>query len=227
MSPKLFIKFALLSVVIFLHACNDSENKRKAAELENENLKLKQQLEEQKQQTEKTVTELQQSTQLLQEQVQEQVEAQELENKAESMPVEYNYNGVTVSNVTYEGTTINSSGPFRKADIRYIHVRAGFISNIGKAGKTLYGKLYVRILDPYSKTIGERCCFYQRSGGSLYYTMVKEVSTSAEEFSVSQGYGGSTAGTYSYVGKYTVEFWFDKDNNNKAVKLYDSSFEVY
>ncbi|MBP6455899.1 MAG: hypothetical protein KA275_04135 [Chitinophagaceae bacterium] len=220
-------KFFLVILLITLFSCNDSESRRKAAELENENLKLKQQMQEQKAQTEQTVTDLKETTTQLQEQVQQQAEAQELENKAESSPIEYAYGGVTVKNVTYEGTTINSSGPFKQSDIRFISVSCDFNNNVGRAGKTLYGKLYCRILDPYNSTIGNSCCLYQRSGGSLYYTMNKEVSSSSETYYFSSGFGSASGGTYSSIGKYKIEFWFDKDNNSKAYKLTESSFEVY
>lgn len=221
----------LVTTTFFLASCNIGENQRKAAELENENLRLKQQLEEQKVQTEKTVSELQQTTLQLQEQVEEQSLQKELEQKAKNEPV--SISGLTISNVTKQGTTLSTNSPYKKWDVRYIKWECNYEDYVVKAGGKSYGDLYVKYMhknDGYEnswRVFNSQGSFNEINGNSNYYTRKYNMVDDGKEYGSWEGRLGSESGGDFEVGKWKIEIYWDKDHQNKAIYLGGAYFEIY
>jgi regulator of replication initiation timing len=219
----------MLSSLFF--SCNNAREK----ELEDENLQLNNQITELNNQITELnsqITELKSTIKDLQEEKNKAA----LIDKAEESPLEYSDAGIKITNTTKNGTEINASGPFKSSEARYINVSIAFTNNMAKIQKKLYGKLYIRYIYPTSKNttevnedkaMGGSCCFYTRTGNSFTYSFDEEIDSGSEMKFFSRGWGNENGLAYFIVGKYRVEFWFDKDNEKKAIKIAQTEFEIY
>lgn len=215
----------LFLVFLILNSCTDTESKRKATLLENENLKLQQELRAQEQEKENQIQRLSEIQNDLEKQIEEQKQRDELEANANNIPLELK--NISTYNGTYEGSVLNSSDPFEKSSIRYIWFKVSGVNNVAKLGKVLYGKIYVRYLDISGELIGNKDYFYTRSGDSKDFSFSIEVNSSNESFSTGKAWGNKYSSVYTYPGIYKIEIWFDPFNENKAYKCISTSFEVY
>lgn len=226
------IKFCLILILAgLLFSC---DNKR-VKELEDENLQLNNQVTELNNQISELnsqITELKSTIKDLQEQTNKAA----LIEKAEENPLEYSDAEIKITNDTKNNTVINASGPFKSSEARYISVSTKFTNNMAKIQKKLYGKLYIKYIYPISKNttevsedkvMGNNCCFYTRTGKSFYYTYDREIDSSSEIEYFSSGWGNESGLAYPILGKYKIEFWFDKDNEKKAIKIAQTEFEIY
>jgi hypothetical protein len=188
--------------------------------LEEENRKLRE--------TEEQAKVLQENQEKLQEQLDEQENAREQENKAETTPLEVSE--IEVSNVTSEGTLIDEGTLFEYSKVKYIKYYYHCIDNAVIAGKKTNGALYYRFLykengDWY--VFNSRGSFITNTGTEKSYTIKgNNLSDSRERYSEGSMYG-SQSGYNFKRGKWCIDIWYDPNNSGAAYMLNQTFFEIY
>ncbi len=138
----------------------------------------------------------------------------------------------TITNNTLNGKIINNSGPFKSSDARYISFRSKFINNVALIKKELSGTMYVRYLYPSDSSTennlkGDKCCFINQKGENLQFSFDIKIKSELKEIELTGGWGNATETTYTQLGKYKIEFWFQYEDKKTATKITEINFDIY
>lgn len=147
--------------------------------------------------------------------------------EAERIPLYNQYDNFLIDNVDYENNIIDGTGPFETSRVRYIRLKGILTSNVAFTGEVLNGSLYIRYIDPYGGVVSGAASFSKTNGAMLPYTNKEEINSSSSNIPVQLAWGNNSYSIYSYAGTYTIELWFDRDDNNKASLLCEKTFKVY
>lgn len=156
---------------------------------------------------------------------------EELRQRAENEPIAVT--NVKVSNVAKHGSVLSSEGPFEKWSIRYIKWECDYEDYVVQAGGKSYGNLYVKYMrkDDYGEnswTVLNAAGYFQlRDGRTETYSQKFTIADNrSESGSWSNSLGSSEGGSFDR-GKWKIELFWDKDNDDKAIYLGGTYFEVY